>query len=201
MIENVRARLLEARDGGEILTIIYNGGSQPGTKRNIVPVKVDATDVRAREADTGAQKVFKIEKIVLVTEGGNGDAVAGKWKDPSLARSIPDPASLAEAITPHMAELEALGWRVELTGEHCRLLYAPKVAKTGRVFKPKIGVELEYRPLTSDGIYVNPADDFFVEDLHPNSRPYNIDGSTFAHLGKATQRFLDRARERAPAKA
>lgn len=76
---SVAASLRDSLRTGEVLSIIYNGGSQPGTLRDIVPLQILQGDekVRARCMLSGVTKVFVIDKIALVdrdgvvVEGGN----------------------------------------------------------------------------------------------------------------------------------
>jgi hypothetical protein len=200
MLDKVRTRLKDAMATGEVLTIVYQGGSQPGSKRLIVPIQLSATDCRAREANTGMVKQFKVDKIVLVADGLDAEAVSAVWKDPNPPPRAPDPSSVTEAIHPHVAELEALGWRVELSDECAALFHAPRIAKTGRVYKPRPGPLLEYREFTSSGLYLDLETGEAREDTHKSAMPYVIDGRAFAHLGKAALRFMTLARELAPTK-
>jgi len=65
------ARLFEAAGTGEILTIVYDGGSQPGTKRDVTVLDVqdDGTDrakMRALCLATGRPKLFFLDKVTIV---------------------------------------------------------------------------------------------------------------------------------------
>ena len=50
---------------GEVFEIIYNGGSQPGKKRMIFPLKVSDTSVYARCFNSNSLKSFLFDKIEL----------------------------------------------------------------------------------------------------------------------------------------
>lgn len=53
---------------GEVLSILYNGGSKPGVAREIVPLQMLHGDekVRARCLLTGVTKVFSVGKIFII---------------------------------------------------------------------------------------------------------------------------------------
>jgi len=59
----VEELLREAAETGEIVTVIYHGGSQPGTKRRLAPITVTAREIRARDIPTGEVKNFLLSKI------------------------------------------------------------------------------------------------------------------------------------------
>ncbi|SEQ49286.1 hypothetical protein SAMN03080615_01672 [Amphritea atlantica] len=61
----LREKLLVASDAGEIITIVYHGGSNPGESRKVAPIKVAITEMRARCYETDAVKVFKLNKIAV----------------------------------------------------------------------------------------------------------------------------------------
>jgi len=64
---DVIARLKEALKSGEIIKIVYYGGSQPGTCREITPLRILDDEVTAKCYQSDSIKTFKIAKIELVT--------------------------------------------------------------------------------------------------------------------------------------
>lgn len=64
----LKERLTEASETGEIITIVYRGGSQPGTKREISPIKVSKTKVQARCLATEEIRTFNLSKLEIVSE-------------------------------------------------------------------------------------------------------------------------------------
>ena len=58
-------RLKESIETGETLRIIYHGGSQPGTVREIVPQSIKGEKLRAFCIGSGASKTFIISKIEI----------------------------------------------------------------------------------------------------------------------------------------
>lgn len=145
-------------------------------------------------------KQFKIDKIVLLADGLDAEAIPAAWKGTNPPPLVPDPASIPEAIQPHVADLQALGSTVELTEVLAAVFYPAKVATTGRVYKPKPGPALEYREFTSNGVIIDIATGQAREELHKSAMPYVAGSRAFAHLGKAALRFLTLAREQAPKK-
>lgn len=68
-VSKVLSRIESAIQTGEILTVTYNGGSQPGVVRQIVPVKFQESDkVIARCLLSGMTKCFVIEKISIIDD-------------------------------------------------------------------------------------------------------------------------------------
>lgn len=56
MSDNLRARLMAAASAGEIISLVYHRGSQPGTVREIAPVAITEKEVRARDLAAGIDK-------------------------------------------------------------------------------------------------------------------------------------------------
>ena len=65
---NTENRLREAIEDGEVLKIIYHGGSQSGSSRYIAPIKVENGKVRARCYSSKDVKVFYINKLTIIDE-------------------------------------------------------------------------------------------------------------------------------------
>jgi predicted DNA-binding transcriptional regulator YafY len=65
---NTEDRLKEAIEDGEVLKIIYHGGSQPGTSRYIAPIQVGNGKVRARCYSSKDVKVFYLNNLPLWME-------------------------------------------------------------------------------------------------------------------------------------
>ncbi|MCW3171402.1 hypothetical protein [Shewanella subflava] len=69
---SVIKRLRDFVSTGEILTIIYHGGTNPGGKREVFPVQIlpGEEKLKARCIDSGDTKVFMIDKISIVDADG-----------------------------------------------------------------------------------------------------------------------------------
>lgn len=193
MSAEFRRFLRQAAASGEVLRIVYHGGSQPGTVRAISPVTVAATEVQARDLATGIVKTFKLKKVELA-----GAESAAPEYDPGMQSGLDHGASLREVFVDKLADLHALGWHVELADE------AVSVHRYFKNGKPRKGadVSLSYSEFVTD---------YFVEldgDLHEETRkavrPYRVDsrrfssGRTFGKLGRAVSLFLVEAHALAP---
>lgn len=71
-------RILEAIQNGEELTIKYNGGSQPGTLRKILPVRISDYILTAEDSmlDSRNQKSFILDKIDIYE---SHQELSGEW--------------------------------------------------------------------------------------------------------------------------
>ncbi|MFM2006423.1 MAG: hypothetical protein RLZZ09_2078 [Pseudomonadota bacterium] len=169
-------RLTEAAENGEIVTIVYHGGHQAGSKRQISPMKVTVLECRARDIATEEVKNYLISKIEIVSDDFDAaEYIAGM----SLPPATDDFADLDEALGPKVAELQALGWHVNLSPNEVSLhLYF----KNGQ---PKKGAQT--------GILNNGT-----------ARPWYVFGPdlasarTYTKLGKAITLFLEQAHQHAP---
>lgn len=61
--------LARAAEVGDVVSIIYHGGSQPGSLRSIRPLSVTSDAVRAHDMAAGIDKTFSLSKIELPTAG------------------------------------------------------------------------------------------------------------------------------------
>ena len=68
MDKNVEHVLVDAIENKQSLTVVYLGGSQPGTLRNISPISINGDKLRARCHSSGAVKVFNLGKIQLPSD-------------------------------------------------------------------------------------------------------------------------------------
>jgi hypothetical protein len=66
MLKSLTERLSEAANDGEILTVIYTGGSSPGSKRRILPIRVAGHLVYARGSSSLAVKSYRIDGLSIV---------------------------------------------------------------------------------------------------------------------------------------
>lgn len=64
-MSEVLARLESAIGTGELVSIVYHGGSQPGAFREITPLQIEDGKVRARCYTSNAVKTFALDKIEL----------------------------------------------------------------------------------------------------------------------------------------
>ena len=169
------ARLNGAAEAGEVLTVVYHGGSQPGAKRLLSPIKVTPREIRARDIATGEVKNFLVSKIEVVPE----DHPAKEYISGAII--LPEFTNINDALEAKLPELTALGWHVEISDSGVTL---HQYFKNG---KPKKGADA--------GIQLQ-------DDSH--NRPWYVFGPdlasarTFSHLDKAVNLFLAQAYNHAP---
>ncbi len=106
----LREILARAARTGEVLRIVYHGGSQPGTVREIVPIDVTDTEMRARDFAGHQEKLFKLAKIEIPDPATNPP----EWIAP-CPPEIEISCSIKVAFEGRRRHLESLGWRVELS--------------------------------------------------------------------------------------
>ena len=97
---------------GEIIEIVYHGGSQPGTRRQIQPRKVKYERLTAYDVASQRIKHFNTEKISRPKLEPIFDATIA---------NAPPPANFTEAIAPYMEIIDRTGLFVYQTDDCCRL--------------------------------------------------------------------------------
>ena len=107
MNEELINKLSEAIETGEILSVIYHGGSQPGSVRQLSPIKVTSREVRARDASSNAVKTFLVAKMELI-----GSILTTKQYDPNVINGNVEPASIEEAFQNQVEKLKGIGFKV-----------------------------------------------------------------------------------------
>ena len=180
MEDDIFEILSEAAKSGEIVSIIYHGGSQPGSVRDLYPIEVTIREVRAREVATGATKTFllsKMEVASLNTSTGQYDLERRKKQE------FGD-VSIQEAFSGYVAAFKEMGWHVHIEEDSISL---------HRYFK-------NGKPRKGSDVGVTKYDD------NP-SRPYYVWGPslaaarTFGKLSSATALVLEEAKIHAPGNA
>jgi predicted DNA-binding transcriptional regulator YafY len=98
-------RMIEAASGGELLEIVYSGGSQPGTSRQILPKTVYFAIgfgyyVEAYDYRRGEDRTFRLDRIRVL----GGQASAQRPARPRRSgRSQPAPSTVrpvARSVSP-----------------------------------------------------------------------------------------------------
>lgn len=183
---SLHQRLTAASRNGEVVRIVYRGGSQPGTLREIVPISVTNTDVVARDVATGITKTFKLAKIE--SEAG---AIGPQIYDPGQAR---DRRSIREAIEAVEKELQLLGWHVAVSDNYASL---HRFFKNGKPRKAAV-VQVWFDEFTVDGF--DDGDGLGMQEVvRPSKLPYHacsirVPTRSYADLRKALLLFLDEAK-------
>lgn len=186
---DLRTRLIDAAAAGEIIRVVYHRGSQPGTLREIAPLDVSDDEVRARDVAAGIDKTFRLAHLQLA-----GPDTSAPAYDPT---SPEDNRTLGNALEPYIAELQGLGWHVELADNS---ISVHRFFKNG---KRRKGADVA---ILFNEFSIDTWDDGngLREEAVKSTRPYyvsspNFDRArTFARLAPALALFLEVARRLAP---
>lgn len=193
MSDDLRARLIAAANAGEIVSIVYHRGSQPGTVREIVPIAITDEEVRAHDLAAESEKTFKLAYTELA-----GPQTMARAYDPAAPRFVEDTQTVQAALAAHVPALQAMGWHVELTENRTSLHRFFKNGKPRKSYDVTMGF---------DEFTVDMFDDFDGRGLQkvtrPSKRPYNMSSAvlptrTFVRLSLAIPLFLEEARRLAP---
>lgn len=191
----LRDRLAVAARAGEVLRVVYHGGSQPGAVREISPIRVADAEVAARDLATDIVKVFKLAKIELADRGTNAPEY-----DPTLTDGHADPQTIGDAFDEaKLSELEALGWHVVASKDS---ISTHRFFKNGNPRKTP-DVCLAYHEFVVDDVYDDDTGDF-REEKRRSKRPYRVDsrrfsmGRSFGRIRNARALFLGEAYALAP---
>lgn len=186
----VRERLLAAKEDGELVAIIYHGGSHPGKARLIYPTKITDTEIWGREPDAKQAKCFKLDKIELA---GHEVEIHNFAAQPAPQ----EPASLAEGLAPYLAEIDASPYVVERDDDGIALY--ERFKNGNRRKHPFLSLRY-FRPRPNGvGFGLGPDGKMTVEDSFSGSeRPWSLRSQrgawNFKKLGAAVARFLDEFR-------
>jgi hypothetical protein len=173
-VNTLQPDIVEAISTGEILTVVYHGGSQPGTKRQISPIKITTGKVYARDLVSGSVKWFAIEKLEIV----DADSPVPPYR--LNAREL-DKSDFLPFLSAKIEELKSLGWHIELSDLS---VSAHRPYKNGKIRKG-----------ADTGIH------FRAEAA---KRPWYVWGpglesaKTFSDLASAISAFIDQATKYAP---
>jgi NAD-dependent DNA ligase len=100
MADSLREILEAAARNGEVIRIVYHGGSQSGTAREVTPISVGEDRMRARDFASHATKVFMLDKITLPCE----DDRPPEYEPPSPLATPPLAQLIAALGIPYVGE-------------------------------------------------------------------------------------------------
>jgi len=174
---DIAEQLREAMETGEVLEIVYHGGSKPGSKRRISPrsLSEDGTRLRAYCIESEALKTFATAKIQI------GGECAPQPTEVILEQALAGVTSFQEALEPFVEWFEICGWYIDPYADAMTL---HRYFKNGNPHKAHDVVicyveENSHRPWHVNSIYPNTA-------------------KTFSRLDKAVLAFLALAEKLAP---
>jgi hypothetical protein len=178
-LESMRRAMEEGIANGEWFEIVYHGGSNPGAKRKIAPIKILGDQVRARCYTSNAVKPFVLAKIDILAvgqeaatvpqwaPGGNPDDLAGVVDVRDIHR-VCNEALAAKGWVVRLSELDE-GWELELFARW----------KNGKLRKTPTHV-LGYFHTTSDASHIyDPKPVPVRTNIRPRVRPWTLKGKTF----------------------
>ncbi len=171
-IDALKQRLQETLGTGEVLNIIYHGGSEPGTARQVLPKRLDGDILRALCLTANRVKGFHLSKVELAeTDQQTYTGTKPREEEP------PEPESLEAGMAPYLAELESLGWIIAWRTNQIGLFECFKNGK--RKAMPTL---------------------YLLFDETVQRKPWRIPGQFFKYFVRAVEVFMDEARKHAPNK-
>ncbi|TFF20792.1 hypothetical protein E3C22_18045 [Jiella endophytica] len=199
---DVAKRLEDAMGTGELVSIRYHGGSQPGAIRDIAPLAIEGTKLRARCYASHTVKTFSLDKIEpLPTPARTADPA--RWQAGWFPDVEGEPDAVEDICPGSRERWAALGWSVRETADGSGFalrLHRPK--KRGSGFLAAPCVELCFTPMrrrvvmTGDVTASGAAVLVEVEDGE-SARPWRLrtrsDTRTWKHYDKAAAAFREAA--------
>lgn len=189
-----KEKINEAIASGEIIKIIYHGGSQPGTAREISPIKINGKKVQARCYTSNAVKYFMIEKIELIDID---DHTTPSWQPGKKAE--PEYLQISDVMESWKEQLLVWGWIIKNDQDYISL---HRQFKNGKIRRGS-DLDLVYEKYTYGYSDID-RDGNLIDIKKKRFRPWIIRGKGGCNLGNyiyldtAVKKFLDLAAEMAP---
>ncbi len=199
--ENILEKLKTNIGKGETINIVYYGGSQPGSTRPIVPVKISGDKLTAVCLNSKKSKQFILSKIEIADKVYEHSTLD---YNPSVTTRPKKYETLSQLLDDKQKFLKTLGWHIEcgsktfqITPSHEQqheYLYLFSRFKNGKLRKT-CDIELTFELLRWDTIYES-SDQGEPVNIKKRSRPWivrgkNQDTKTYGNLDKAVGLFLD----------
>ncbi len=179
-ITELRDALQRSIDAHDTITVRYFGGSTPGSERIIVPIAVDASHLRARQAGQSIVKTFALDRLELA-QAGQPSTLAAVTAAP---QTYSDFASIAAAVADRLA---ARGYAV-LHDEHG--VYVHRYGKHRKLLKAS-ALALTHQPVVTQNFVDVEGNEMIIEK--PSVRPWRVDTAAFSDFNRAQLKFLDLA--------
>ena len=84
-------RFIEAAKDGEMLTVVYSGGHDPGSKRRILPIRVAGHLLYARNHSSLAVKTYRLDGLSIVEDDFNAPWIDETFQGRQPISIIDDP--------------------------------------------------------------------------------------------------------------
>jgi len=185
--------LQTAVETGEVLTLAYGGGSNPGASRKLIISSCSGDSFRAFDEVQRIVKSFKIEKVLWVKDNA-GNEISNEVAIIDPAKKTPKLESLTDYVTLLRPKLDAAGWHIH---ESENFFGVGRYFKNGKPMKTPI-VSIAYFLPTTELIYDLEEDDFIEvnKELTGRERPWRVDShrlsqaKTFGVLHSAIEFFV-----------
>ena len=176
---------------GKLITVIYHGGSQPGTTREILPMQITGNKIRARCYQSNAVKTFIIDKMEICQNPQNTQITFDNTKIGRQTYS-----SIKDVHNQLKEYLTSIGWHVEIQlsqNLEVASLSLHGYFKNGKIRKtPEL--QINYNKYTTESVFDGETGDF-TERLKEMTRPYYVKGRTFGKIDHAVEVFLEGAQK------
>ena len=194
-MQNIIKILQSAIDTGNVVTIVYNGGSKPGQPRELIPLSLNGENLSAREQTSRRAKTFKTQKIASV--------VLKSGEVAKNTEAIPVPPQ--SELVPNFESFEeyALFLKEKLKGTVFNLSEAENYFAVFDFFKngkPRKtpSASIQYVDRSTEMVFNFETGDFEEQkhELTGRERPWRVDskrlseGKTFSQLQSAVELFL-----------
>lgn len=177
------------------ITIVYNGGSNPGQAREIIPLSLNGENLSAREPASRRAKTFKVQKIASVNLL-NGETAENSEALPAQAKKDLSPKFKSfEEYSSHLKKLLKNSNLKIIEDENyfavCELFKNGKPRKTP-------SASIEYIDRSIETVFNIETGEFeeIKRELTGRERPWRVDskkfseGKTFSQLHSAIELFL-----------
>lgn len=177
MDETARKVLLEVIESKGTTTIIYDGGSAPGTARAIAPISIKDDILVARCLASESRKTFHLSKLRIAGTASTTPRPKLAKEDTSrmLLLAAMDLPELCNASTEIASQY---GWTLSLAEN--TLIAARKKKTVSLAFVPMI----QGQWCDGDGLPIEVN----------STRPWHVDGRLFSHKCRAFAAFQDELR-------
>lgn len=179
--------LKQAIQTGEVLTVAYEGGTQPGTTRQIHPLKLHNDKVRAYCYSSKAEKDFFIAKIKPQPPG-----TETSYEDLAGDGSLDSVEAFKSA---YLYRFKARGWTIDHTDDYVKLFDHFKNKKPRKT----PALTLSYEPTYSEIDWLSEDDKTIT---HQRLKPWTVStrngSSQFSSLQRALAKFIILERQLSP---
>lgn len=195
--------LRQAISEGEIIAVVYNGGSHPGQLRPLIPLSLTDEDLSARDPSAHITKTFKLHKISSVRLS-SGEILRNENAtpiEPLQIQQAPSFATLAEYAEYLSPEFRAAGWNVI---ESENYLGVGTFLKNGKPRK-SASISIQFYDRSIEPVFDWESGEVSMQphELTGRERPWRVDppGKTFTQLQKAAEVFIKEVRKNSPTAA